>query len=287
MRLVLRLHKFTLVYVDFLLRFMVYVPDSDSMVAVSKLLVYPDFSKSPKGYRDPLVGQIDKNPSKNLSPSNFSQKRRRKGSGSGSIYERTVIRNNKEYQQSYYHYKLNGKKGTFYIPQRLLGLIKEAESSKLPVIEVLKLLGEKQISPSKKFDTFEGDLAVTISEINPSNSESPSKKDLANEETLELLGDKSINPSNNSITSADEQITTDKEVIETRVINPSSDLSPSNSDEESEATSRLLGDNHIRPSKSFDTSTRAPYLIDDLAIAISGINPSNNLSDRELEAVRA
>ena len=110
----------------------------------------------------------------------------------------------------------------------MLGLIKEAELSKLPVVEILKLLGEKPISPSKKFDTFESDLAVTISEINPSNSESPSKKDLASLETPEeLLGDTSINPSNNSITYTREQITVSNEVIDSHVINPSNELSPS------------------------------------------------------------
>ena len=167
----------------------------------------------------------------------------------------------------------------------MLGLIKEAELSKLPVVEILKLLGEKPISPSKKFDTFESDLAVTISEINPSNSESPSKKDLASLETPEeLLGEKFINPSNSSITFADEQITTDREVIDSHVINPSNDLSPSNSDEESEATLRLLGDNHIRPSKSFDTSTCK--LLDDTAIAVREINPSNSESPSKRQRSR-
>ena len=264
---------------DFGDRFTVYIPADGSTINVSKLYVYPEFSKS--------VGQIDISPSKNLSPSNKSQKRRRKGTGSGSIYYRIVNRSGKEYHQAYYHYKLNGKKGTKYIPQRLLGLIKEAEITKLPVVEVLQLLGEKSISPSKKFDTFknEEDRAVALTEINPSNELSPSKKDLASLETPEeLLGEKFINPSNSSITFADEQITTDREVIDSHVINPSNDLSPSNSDEESEATLRLLGDNHIRPSKSFDTSTCK--LLDDTAIAVREINPSNSESPSKRQRSR-
>ena len=48
-------------------RFLVYILSDDSTVTVSKLFVYPDFSKSvPQGYN---IGQIGKKPSKNLSPS--------------------------------------------------------------------------------------------------------------------------------------------------------------------------------------------------------------------------
>ena len=156
-------------------RFVVYIPESDSTVTVPKLLVYPDFSGG--------VGQIDKSSSKNFSPSTKSQNqtRRRKGEGSGSIHWRTVIRNGKEYQQAYYHYKLNGKKRTKYIPQKLLGLIQEAESHKLPIADILNLLGEKNINPSKSSNTnFDeknkiNDEAIDTCEINPSKIESPSK----------------------------------------------------------------------------------------------------------------
>ncbi len=156
-------------------RFVVYIPSEDSTVTVPKLLVYPDFSGG--------VGQIDKSPSKNFSPSTKSQNqtRRRKGEGRGSIHWRTVIRNGKEYQQAYYHYKLNGKKRTKYIPQKLLGLIQEAESHKLPIADILNLLGEKNINPSKSSNTnFDeknkiNDEAIDTCEINPSKIKSPSK----------------------------------------------------------------------------------------------------------------
>ena len=155
--------------------FSVYIPDSDSTITVSKLFVYPDFSES--------VGQIEKNPSKNSSPSTKSQNqtRRRKGEGSGSIYYRTVIRNGKEYQQAYYHYKLNGKKRTKYIPQKLLGLIQSAENQKRSVAEIVDLLGEKNINPSKSSSTSVdekvkiNDEVIENCEISPSKIKSPSK----------------------------------------------------------------------------------------------------------------
>ena len=58
-------------------RFDVYIPDSDSTITVSKLFVYPDFSKT--------VGQIEKNPRKNITPSknNPRKTRRKKGQGNG------------------------------------------------------------------------------------------------------------------------------------------------------------------------------------------------------------
>jgi hypothetical protein len=144
-------------------RFIVYIPGSDSTVTVSKLLVYPDFSKSPKGYpnsrasRSAYVGQLDicssktKTPSKNCS----SKTRREKGKGSGHIYYRTVIRNGKEYQQAYYQWRENGKQRTKYIPNKLLDQVQEAESRKLRVADILLLLGGDEISRGEQFDTLD------------------------------------------------------------------------------------------------------------------------------------
>jgi hypothetical protein len=115
-------------------------------ISISKLFVYPDFSKTPKGYRSAYVGQIEKNPSKNLSP---SKKRRRKGEGNGSIYWRTITKNGKDYPQAYYHWKENGRKRSKYIPKHLFVTIQSAENQKRSVVEILSLLGEKNISPSK------------------------------------------------------------------------------------------------------------------------------------------
>ena len=143
------------------------------IIAISKLYVYPDLSVE-------RIANADINPSKNLSPS----KRRKKGTGSGSIYYRTVTRNGTEYQQAYYHYKLDGKKRTKYISQKLLGLIKEAEAEKRPLNDILFLLGEKQINPSKSSSTLSvepvepddsADQDLVNADINSSKKLSPSK----------------------------------------------------------------------------------------------------------------
>jgi hypothetical protein len=136
--------------------FVVYIPSSDSTVTVSKLLVYPDFSSS--------VGQIEKNPRKNITPSTNKRTyqagefdspvlssprkntRRKNGEGNGTIYYRMVMKNNgKQYQEAYYHYVENSKKRTKYIPKKLLDRVKEAESLKLPVSDILVLLGGDEI----------------------------------------------------------------------------------------------------------------------------------------------
>ena len=155
--------------------FVIYIPSSSSTVSVSKLFVYPDLSKS--------VGQIEKNPSKNFSPSKNIQRktRRRKGEGSGSIYYRTVTRNGKDYQQAYYHWVEGGKKRSLYIPKKLLDRVGEAEGRNLPVNDILILLGEKNINPSKNSDTsFDeknkiNDEVIDTCEISPSKIFSPSK----------------------------------------------------------------------------------------------------------------
>ncbi|MEO1801821.1 MAG: hypothetical protein AAFR62_15575 [Cyanobacteria bacterium J06629_2] len=164
-------------------RFLVYLPAADSTVTIAKIYVYPDL-----GVQHNLDAEIS--PSKNHSPNsgetprrpkaqgNAHQdkklRRRKKGTGSGSIYYRTVVRNGTEYQQAYYHYKLDGKKHTKYIPQKLLGLIEAAEAEKRPVSEILILLGEKQINPSKSSSTFTAEPCRTV-EPNTSNADiSPS-----------------------------------------------------------------------------------------------------------------
>ncbi|MDJ0635575.1 MAG: hypothetical protein QNJ34_20470 [Xenococcaceae cyanobacterium MO_188.B29] len=116
-------------------------------IAVSKLFVYPDFSKS--------VGQLDKNPRKKLHPStdNPRKTRRKNGQGNGSIYYRTVTKNGREYQEAYYHYVENGKKRTKYIPKKLLDKVQEAESQKLPVSDILVLLGGDKKNPRKSSNT--------------------------------------------------------------------------------------------------------------------------------------
>jgi hypothetical protein len=145
-------------------RFLVNI--SDELITVSKLFVYPDFSKT--------VGQIEKSSSKTITPSKncSSKKRRQNGFGSGHIYYRTVTRNSKNYQQAYYQWRENGQQRTKYIPLKLLTRVEEAESLKLPVSDILVLLGGKDKCSSKKSDTFNNNALTEVPKaevINVSN----------------------------------------------------------------------------------------------------------------------
>ncbi len=136
-------------------RFLVYIPDANSTVTVSKLFVYPDLSKLDKSPRKNIPAS-KKCSSKQSPPSknNPRKNRRRKGEGSGSIHYRMVTKNGKQYQSAYYHYIENGKKRTKYISNKLLDRVKEAESRKLPVADILVLLVGKDKNPRKSSDTL-------------------------------------------------------------------------------------------------------------------------------------
>ncbi len=126
-------------------RFLVYVDGKE--ISVSKLYVYPDFSKS--------VGQIP--PTKQASPpskSSPTKTRRKKGDGTGYIYRRTVTRKGKQYQESYFRYRdESGKLKAKYIPQRLLSKVEEAESDKKPIADILFLLGGEEINRGEHSST--------------------------------------------------------------------------------------------------------------------------------------
>lgn len=96
-----------------------------------------------------LLGEIENDPSKSNSPSNADiSPSKKRTHGGGSIYQRTITKNNKEYQQAYYHWKENGKKRTKYIPKKLLQVIEQAVTAKRPIMSILRLLGEISDSPS-------------------------------------------------------------------------------------------------------------------------------------------
>ncbi|MBW4512908.1 MAG: KilA-N domain-containing protein [Scytonematopsis contorta HA4267-MV1] len=81
--------------------------------------------------------------SNQISPSKI---RREKGEGSGSIHWRTITKKGKDYQQPYYHYEFwdDGDclvKSTRYIPKRLLSQVSRMDREKVPVKEILKVLG--------------------------------------------------------------------------------------------------------------------------------------------------
>ena len=104
----------------------------NKIVTLPKLYVFPNFQKKSKC-----------NPNNNISPSKNS--RRRKGTGSGSIYWRTCTKNGKDYQQTYYHYEIWEKgdckvKSCEYIPKKMLGQIEKMNNEKAPVEEILNVL---------------------------------------------------------------------------------------------------------------------------------------------------
>ena len=78
---------------------------------------------------------------------NFPRKQKRPyGDGNGYIYIRIATKKGKEYHEAYYHYEFwgNGKrlvKSSKYIPKRLLKKIEQMESEKVPVTEILDVLG--------------------------------------------------------------------------------------------------------------------------------------------------
>ena len=130
-------------------RFLVEVADKE--ISVSKLFVYPDLNnfknkkcKTAAAEPDEKVSDTSSKCSSRIVPpsTNCSSKTRRKrGEGSGHIYYRTVTRNGKDYRQAYYQWRENGKQRTRYVPKKLLGRVEEAESLKLPVSDILVLLG--------------------------------------------------------------------------------------------------------------------------------------------------
>ncbi|MBW4512475.1 MAG: phage N-6-adenine-methyltransferase [Scytonematopsis contorta HA4267-MV1] len=76
--------------------------------------------------------------------------RRRKGLGSGSIYRRIITKNGKGYRQAYYHYEIwsSGKrlmKKSRYIPKELLSQVEDLDAQKVPVKEILEVLGVRGI----------------------------------------------------------------------------------------------------------------------------------------------
>lgn len=104
-----------------------------------------------------LLGVSQNSPSNTLSPSNSSpsKNRRNKGEGSGSIHWKPCKRKDKvtgqvigEYLQPWYHYEIweegdRLKKGTAYIPQKLLSQIERLEEEKAPIKEIIRILRVK------------------------------------------------------------------------------------------------------------------------------------------------
>jgi hypothetical protein len=104
----------------------------DRLVSLPKLYVFPNFQKQKEKCRT----------DDDISPSKI---RRKKGTGSGSIYWRTITKNGKEYKQTYYHYELWDKgdrkvKSCVYVPKSMRSQIEKMNHEKAPVEEILKVL---------------------------------------------------------------------------------------------------------------------------------------------------
>jgi hypothetical protein len=102
------------------------------IVTLPKLYVFPNLVKQKEKCRT----------DDDISPSKI---RRKKGTGSGSIYWRTCTKNGKDYQQTYYHYELWDKgdrliKSCEYIPKGMRSQIEKMNSEKAPVEDILKVL---------------------------------------------------------------------------------------------------------------------------------------------------
>ena len=172
-------------------RFLVEVDGEE--IFISKLFVYPDFSKTvgqikkcsskikTAELKQKVLDTSSKCSSKAVPPStNCSSKtRRHKGEGSGHIYYRTVTRNSKDYRQAYYQWRENGRQRTKYIPKKLLSRVEDAENRKLPVSEILVLLGGMDKCSSKSSDTSIAPIKEKVIDTNDECSSKvtpPSKK---------------------------------------------------------------------------------------------------------------
>ncbi len=118
-------------------RFVVNVADKSS--AVSKLLVYPDFSRSD----EPISLSRGE---RTIPP---STKRRKQGDGAGYIECKPIKRSGKEYKQYWYHWEIWREgvrylKKSRYIPKRLLAKVEKMEAEKAPVSKILEVLGVKE-----------------------------------------------------------------------------------------------------------------------------------------------
>lgn len=121
----------------------------DNLLSSSNDILLEDKKEVPARSNDSTSNQLLKNKKEVLSPNTVPQpsaQRRVKGDGSGCIYWRTVVRNCKNYQQAYYQYEFwqNGQcllKSTKYIPKKLWQQVLKLNQDKVPVSEILAVLG--------------------------------------------------------------------------------------------------------------------------------------------------
>ena len=77
------------------------------------------------------------------SPPSSTGLRRKRGEGTGHLFKKPITRKGKTYDQWWYQWVENGRRRSKYIPKKLLGVIKNLESVKAPLNEILQAIGEK------------------------------------------------------------------------------------------------------------------------------------------------
>jgi len=94
-------------------------------------------------------GSYQLEPPDDLNPDKSpAKKRRERGEGSGCIVMRYCTKKGKSYEQYWYDYELweSGvclRKGSVYIPKKLISIIDKMEQDKQPVKEILDRLGKR------------------------------------------------------------------------------------------------------------------------------------------------
>ena len=118
------------------------MPDSEKLLGGMDDSTEIPPSKMPDSEK--LLGGMDEEAE--IPPSKNPPSRRRKGQGTGYIYWRTVKRGSKTYRQAYYHYEVYQEgdrliKSSKYIPKGKLAQVQQLDNDKVPLREILKLLG--------------------------------------------------------------------------------------------------------------------------------------------------
>ena len=134
---------------------MIYIPSTNSTNFIPKIFVYPDFGKAAKQIPPTIKETPPSTVKQHRDKVSLPKTRRKKGDGTGYIYRRTITRKGKQYQEAYFRYRdETGKLKAKYIPQRLLLKVEDAESRKIPIADILFLLGGEEISRGEQFSTL-------------------------------------------------------------------------------------------------------------------------------------
>lgn len=103
-------------------------------------------SKNETGINNSTSKELPRDNSTAGADLSWGKRRRYKGHGSGAISWRTLTRNGRDYHQPWYQYEFwdKGKctlKSSKYIPKKLLQQVQQMNQAKVPVLEILAVLG--------------------------------------------------------------------------------------------------------------------------------------------------